>query len=146
VRRRGRGRSPCRAGWGTCLEDGVAFGVKDESAHIGDGRAAAGQEHAEDQADVGFGALDQVDEDLSALDLPEGGPVSEKRPLNVAVDLDGIVGGVVQDLDGLDAAEGRAMRRSPKCGAPSHATLGLRCRLPVPLGSSEARRSPETPG
>ena len=70
---------------GTCLEDGVAFGVKDESAHIGDGRAAAGQQHAEDQADVGFGALDQVDEDLSALDLPEGDPVSEKRPFNVAV-------------------------------------------------------------
>jgi hypothetical protein len=57
------GESPCRTGWGTCLEDGVAFGVKDESGHIGDGRAAAGQEHAEDQADVGFGALDQVDDD-----------------------------------------------------------------------------------
>jgi hypothetical protein len=84
---------------GTCLEDDVAFGVKDESAHIGDDRAAAGQEHAEDQADVVFGAFDQVEEDLSALDLPEGDPVSENIPLNVAVDLDpdGIAGGVVQD-------------------------------------------------
>ena len=121
---------------GTCLEDDVAFGVKDESAHIGDDRAAAGQEHAEDQADVVFGAFDQVEEDLSALDLPEGDPVSENIPLNVAVDLDpdGIAGGVVQDLDGLDAAEGRAMRTGPHVGAR-------------PRGSSdEARRSPATPG
>ena len=73
-------KSPCRAGWGTCLEDDVAFGVKDESAHIGDDRAAAEQQHAQDQADVGFGALDQVDDDQFAVDLPEGDPVSEKRP------------------------------------------------------------------
>ena len=36
---------------GTGLEDDVAFGIEDESAHIGDDRAAVGQEHAEDQAD-----------------------------------------------------------------------------------------------
>jgi hypothetical protein len=33
---------------GTGLEDDVAFSVKDESAHIGDDRAAVGKEHAED--------------------------------------------------------------------------------------------------
>jgi hypothetical protein len=47
---------------------------------MSDDRAATGQGHAEDQADVGFGALDQVEEDLSAVDLPEGDPVSENVP------------------------------------------------------------------
>jgi hypothetical protein len=54
-------------------------------------------------------------------------------------------------VSGLSASErsanqGWAMRRAP-CGARSHATLGLRCPVPVPGGSSgEARRSPEPPG
>jgi hypothetical protein len=92
---------------GTRLKDDIPFGVEDESAHVGNNRAAARQEHAEDQADVGFGALDQVDEDLSALDLPEGDPVGRERSLQVAVDLDadGVAGGVVQDLEGLYAAD-----------------------------------------
>ena len=36
----------CRVGTG--LEDEVAFGVEDESAHLGDGGSAVGQEHAEE--------------------------------------------------------------------------------------------------
>ena len=92
---------------GACLEDEVAFGVENESAHIGHYGAAAGQEHPEGQADLGIGALDQVDEYLAALDLPEGDPVGRERPLNVAVDLkaDGVAGGVEQDLEGLVAAD-----------------------------------------
>src|SRR5215218_959609 len=61
-----------------CLEDEVAFGVEDESAYVGDDGAAGRQEHAEGQADLGVCALDQVDEDLSALDLPEGDPVGRE--------------------------------------------------------------------
>ena len=89
-----------------CLEDEVAFGVEDESAHVGDGGSAAGQKHAEDQADVGFGALDQIVEDLSVLDLPQGDAVGGNRPFNVLVDLDadGVAGGVVQDLNDFYAA------------------------------------------
>ena len=92
---------------GTRLEDQVAFGVKDQAAHVGDDRATAGQEDAEEQADLGVGALDQVDEGLSVLDRPQGDAVGGNRPFNVAVNLDanGVAGGVVQDLDGLYAAD-----------------------------------------
>ena len=92
---------------GACLEDEVAFGVENESAHIGHYGAAAGQKHPEGQADLGIRALDHVVEGLAALDLPEGDPVGRERPFNVAVDLkaDGVAGGVEQDLEGLDAAD-----------------------------------------
>jgi hypothetical protein len=92
---------------GTGLEGDVAFGVKDESAHIGDDGAAVGQEHAEDQTDEGLAAVGQVVEGLAVLDLPEGDAVGGDRPFNVAVDLDAdrVAGGVVQNLDGLYAAD-----------------------------------------
>ena len=88
----------CRVGTG--LKGDVALGVEDKSAHVGDDGPAAGQEHAEDQADVGFGALDQIEEGLSVLDLPQGDAVGGNRALNVVVDLDadGVAGGVVQEV------------------------------------------------
>jgi hypothetical protein len=91
----------------TRLEDDIAFGIEDESAHISDDRAAAGQKHTEDQTDEGLAAVGQVVEDLAALDLPQSDAVGGNRPFNVAVhlDADGVAGGVIQDLDGLDAAD-----------------------------------------
>ena len=68
---------------GTGLKGDVAFGVKDESAHIGDDGAAVGEEDAKDQTDEGLAAVGQVVEGLAVLDLPEGDPVGGKRPLNV---------------------------------------------------------------
>src|SRR4029450_13701151 len=95
----------CRVGTG--LEGDVAFGIEDESAHIGDDGAAVGQEHAKDQTDESLAAVGQGVEGLSGLDLPEGDAFGGSRPLDVAVDLgaDGVAGGVVQDLDGLYAAD-----------------------------------------
>jgi hypothetical protein len=105
----------------TRLEDDIPFGVKDESAHIGDDRAATGQEHAEEQADVGLGTLDQIVKGLSVLDLPQGDPVGGNRPFNVAVDLDadGVAGGVVQDLDGCMPLTSKRTSKPQAALAPS---------------------------
>jgi hypothetical protein len=43
---------------GTRLKDDVAFCVEDESAHVCDDGPPIWQEHAEDQADVGFRAYE----------------------------------------------------------------------------------------
>ena len=125
---------------GTGLEDDIAFGIEDESAHIGDDGAAVGQEHAKDQADEGLAAVGEVVEGLSVLDLPESDAVGGNRPLDVAVDLgaDGVAGGVVQDLNGPDAAEGRAMRRGPTWGPSAGALKNVATNTVTPLVSLKA--------
>jgi hypothetical protein len=98
---------------GTCLEDDVAFGVKDESAHIGDDCAAT---------------VDDAGHRLDAhVPVVHGDVVTATRCRKLRRAKHG------RRASERLANQGRAMRRGPTWG-PFSCHCGLDCQLPVSLG------------